>query len=359
MLEVELMKALPGFNLDVSFSMDGEVLGILGPSGSGKTMTLQCLAGLARPDKGSIRLNGRLLFDSSARVNLPPRVRRMGVVFQSYSLFPHLSTAENIAYGIRHSPRCEVDEQVSLLVDRMRLVGLEDRRPAQLSAGQQQRVAIARALAPEPEVLLLDEPLSALDPLTKEHLEMELMELRDFYRGGIILVTHDLAEAYRLSSRLAVYESGRVLQCGPKEEVASCPTNRRVARMMGMKNCLEGFVAENGDSGVWVTVPGLNTRLRVSPNGHRSPEANRPVAVGVYPQHVRVVGGPGQNTVLAWLDRKMDAIASVGCRFRLDAGSAGPLYLEAVFRESLARSLENGQRCHLHLPPERLTIVDG
>ncbi len=357
MLEVELKRTLPGFNLDIGFSTDGEVLGILGPSGSGKTMTLQCIAGLVRPDEGSIRLNDRVLFDSSKRVNLPPQVRNVGLVFQNYSLFPHLSTTENIAYGIRNRPRPEAYERVRLLVEKMRLTGLENRHPRQLSAGQQQRVAVARALAPEPEVLLLDEPFSALDSLTKEHLASEIMEVQDFYKGSIILVTHDLAEAYRLCSRLAVYESGKVLQCGPKEKIVSSPANRKVARMMGLRNCLDGFVTEIGDSSVWVTIPGLDTKLRVVANGHRGLTANQPVGVGIHPEYVRVAEGPGQNTLLGSLDRTVNAITSVSGYFRLDAHSGEAPYLEAVFPNSGALSLANGQRCYLRLPPEHLTII--
>ncbi len=358
MLEVELKRRLPGFNLDISFSIDGEVLGILGPSGSGKTMTLQCIAGLVRPDQGSIKLNGRVLFDSSKRVNLPARVRNVGLVYQNYSLFPHLSAAENIAYGIHNRPRSEADERVRLLVRKMRLSGLEDRRPRQLSAGQQQRVAMARALAPEPEVLLLDEPFSALDSLTKEHLQLEIMEVQEFYKGSIILVTHDLAEAYRLSSRLAVYEGGKILQCGPKELIVSSPANRKVARMMGMRNCLDGFIAEVGDSDVWVTISGLDTRLRVATNNHKSLTANQPVAVGVYPQYVRVAEGPGQNTFLGSLDRMADAITSVHCRFRLDGRPGETAYVEAVFPNSGVQSLSNGEQYYVHLPPEHVTIID-
>ncbi len=357
MLEVELKRTLPGFNLDVGFSIDGEVLGILGPSGSGKTMTLQCIAGLARPDQGSIKLNGRVLFDSSKRVNLPPQVRNVGLVFQNYSLFPHLSTTGNIAYGIRNRPRSEADERVRLLVKRMRLTGLENRHPRQLSAGQQQRVAVARALAPEPEVLLLDEPFSALDSLTKERLESEIMEVQDFYKGSIILVTHDLAEAYRLSSRLAIYESGKMLQCGPKEKIVSNPANRKVARMMGMRNCLEGFIAEIGESGVWVTVPELDSRLRVAANGHRGLAINQLVGLGIHPEYVRIVEGDGQNTLPGSLDRVVEAVTSASCHFRLDARPGEASYLEAVLPNSGARSLSNGQQYYLHLPPEHLSII--
>lgn len=357
MLEVELRKTLPGFVLDAGFSMDGEVLGILGPSGSGKTMTLQCIAGLVRPDRGAIRLNGRVLFDSSRRVNLAPQVRRVGLVFQNYGLFPHLSARDNIAYGIRHRTRSETEQRVRLLLEKMRLTGLENRRPRQLSAGQQQRVAVARALAPEPDVLLLDEPFSALDSLTRQHLESEIAEVRDFYRGEIILVTHDLAEAYRMSSKLAIYESGRLLQCGPKEKVVSCPANRKVARMIGMRNCLDGRIADVRNGEVWVTLSGRDTRLRAAADGWQGLAAGQPVTLGIHPEYVRIVEGPGPNVVPGSLDRTVEAITSVACHFRLEGAPGQAPALEAVIPGPGARPPGTGEPCYLHLPPEHLAII--
>ncbi len=375
MLEVELRKSLPGFVLDAGFSMDGEILGILGPSGSGKTMTLQCIAGLVRADRGSIRLNGRVLFDSSRRVNLAPQVRRVGLVFQNYGLFPHLSAWDNIAYGMRRRSRSETEGRVRLLMDKMRLTGLEHRRPRQLSAGQQQRVAVARALAPEPDVLLLDEPFSALDSLTRQHLESEIAEVRDFYRGEIILVTHDLAEAYRMSSKLAIYESGRLLQCGPKEQVVSCPANRKVARMIGMRNCLDGRISDVRDGEVWVTLSGPGTRLRAAADGRQGLAAGQPVTLGIHPEFVRIVEGPGPNVVPGSLERKAEAITSVVCHFRLEGAPPEAPDLEAVLPVTAvfpgagalpgtsalpgagAPPVSGGGRYHLHLPPEHLAII--
>ena len=223
MLEVKIRKSLPGFSLDVAFNVDREILAIIGPSGSGKTMTLLCIAGLIRPDEGYVRLNGKVLWDSARGLSLPPRQRKVGFVFQNYALFPHLTVYDNIAFGIRHLPRREVDERVSRLLDRMNIQGLGHRYPGQLSGGQQQRVAVARALAPEPEVLLMDEPFSALDAQVKERLEDELLALQNFYQGTVLFVTHDLAEGYRVSSRMAVYESGRILQCDSKQKVIAAP----------------------------------------------------------------------------------------------------------------------------------------
>jgi molybdate transport system ATP-binding protein len=261
LLKVEINRTLPGFKLDVALSVNGEVLGILGPSGSGKTMTLLCIAGLIHPDSGFIQLNDRVLFDSSKKLNLQPKDRNVGFVFQNYALFPHLSAGNNIAYGIRHQPKKEVDRRVQLLIENMGLSGLQNRYPSELSAGQQQRVAVARALAPEPDILLLDEPFSALDSLTKEQLEMQILDLRQFYKGHIILVTHDLAEAYRLSSRIAVYDTGKIAQCDLKEKIISSPVNRTVARITRFRNFMDGVITGITNKQVRVTVPDLDTSL--------------------------------------------------------------------------------------------------
>jgi molybdate transport system ATP-binding protein len=184
LLEIRLKKSLPGFRLDVAFSVGSEVLAILGPSGSGKTMTLQCIAGLVCPDEGYIRLNNKVLLDSTAGVCLPPRMRKVGFVFQNYALFPHLTVKENVAFGIRNLHCPEGATRVAHWLEKMNISGLDNRYPRQLSAGQQQRVALARALAAEPEILLLDEPFSALDTQVKERLELELANLQSYYRGN-------------------------------------------------------------------------------------------------------------------------------------------------------------------------------
>jgi molybdate transport system ATP-binding protein len=359
MLEVKIKRTLPGFSLDVVFSVNEEVLGIIGPSGSGKTMTLQCIAGLIQPDQGLIKLNDKVLFDSSERVNLPPQVRKVGLVFQNYALFPHLTTVQNIAYGICNCPRQEVNERVDTLIKKMNLNGLQNRYPKQLSSGQQQRVAIARALAPEPEVLLMDEPFSALDSMVKEQLEVEVMNLQKFYRGHIILVTHNLAEAYRLSSKLAVYESGRVIQCDQREKVVSSPVNKKVARITKFSNLMDGIITEIKDSSVWVTIPELDTILKVIADGHKGLVVNQSVTIGIRPEYVRINQVPGQNTFLSSLDRMVESIATTNCFFYLDTSSSESYYIETIFPKSDVRFLKNGQPYYLYLPPENLAIIAG
>jgi ABC-type sulfate/molybdate transport systems ATPase subunit len=173
-LEIQIEKELLDFTLDVSFRAEAEPLSILGPSGAGKTILLRCIAGLERPDRGKVMLNNRSFFDSEARVNTPARQRRIGMLFQSYALFPNRTVAENVGFGLKGVSRDEQSKRIADLIKRTHLAGLEDRYPRELSGGEQQRVALARALAIEPEALLLDEPLSALDTHLRSQIEMQL-----------------------------------------------------------------------------------------------------------------------------------------------------------------------------------------
>ena len=357
MLKVEINKTLLGFKLDVAFSVDGEVLGILGPSGSGKTMTLNCIAGLLRPDSGFMQLNDRVLFDAAQKINLPSRDRNVGLVFQNYALFPHLTASENIAYGIRHQSRAEVKHRVQTLIEEMGLEGLQNRYPQQLSAGQQQRVAVARALAPEPEILLLDEPFSALDSLTKEQLEMQILELRKFYKGHIILVTHDLVEAYRLSSRIAVYDAGKIIQCDRKEKIISSPANQKVARMTRFRNFMDGVITEIKDKNIWVSIPDLSTNLKVAANGHKNLAVNQPITIGVRSEYIQAVVAPGQNTFLGTLNSSVENLSSINCYFDLKTETNDSYCLEAAFPKSVAPLLSDGQYLYLYLPPEQIVII--
>ena len=357
MLKVEINRTLSGFKLDVAFSVSGEVLGILGPSGSGKTMTLLCIAGLLPPDRGFIQLNDRVLFDSSKKMNLQPKDRNVGFVFQNYALFPHLSAGDNIAYGIHHQPKKEVDRRVQLLIENMGLNGLRNRYPRELSAGQQQRVAVARALAPEPEILLLDEPFSALDSLTKEQLEMQILDLRQFYKGQIILVTHDLAEAYRLSSRIAIYDAGKIAQCDLKDKIISAPVNRKVARLTRFRNFMDGIITEVKDKQVWVNVPSLNAKLQVAANGHKDLAVNQTITIAVRSEHIQAVTAPGQNILQGTLNSSVENLASINCYFDLKTNTDISYRLEAAFAKADAPPLADTRSYYLYLPPEQMVIM--
>lgn len=235
-LEVAITKSLPGFTLDVSFSADREPVGLLGASGAGKTMVLRAIAGLVRPDAGRIVLDRHVLFDSDKSIEEPTRSRKVGLLFQHYALFPHLTVEENIAFGLKHLGADEQNRRTSEQVAAMRLIGFEKRYPRELSGGQQQRVALARALAPQPDALLLDEPFSALDTHLRSELEHQLRESIRDYPGVTLIVSHNLEELYRLCSEFVVLEKGSVIARGTRDGIFGHPPNRATARLTGCKN---------------------------------------------------------------------------------------------------------------------------
>ena len=235
-LEAEFHHKLPGFTLRVSFHSSGGVLGLLGASGAGKSLTLRALCGLESPREGRIVLNGRVLFDSRKGIRLRPAERRIGMVFQDYALFPHLTVEQNIAFGLAHRPPEERARKVSEWARLAAIEPLLHRFPAELSGGQRQRVALARALAMEPEALLLDEPFSALDAHLRNQLEERLRELLAGFRGITVFVTHDRNETYRLSDRMVVLAAGRVAASGTPREIFERPGTVEVARLTGCKN---------------------------------------------------------------------------------------------------------------------------
>ncbi len=267
MLEIAVRKHLPRFQLDVSFAAKDGLVAIFGPSGSGKSLTLQCVAGLAKPDAGRITIGERPVFDSSTGLNLRPQDRRVGYVFQDYALFPHMTVRENIGYGLHRCARQEKVGQVGRMVELMRLEGLEERYPGQLSGGQQQRVAIARALVTQPELLLLDEPFSALDSPIRSRLYAELLEVLEGLSITALLVTHDLTEAFTLSKTMAVFDGGRVLQVGPRDEVLRRPSSRAVARFTATKNIFRGQVVSKSDDRLWVQAGDMVVCTCLAPYG--------------------------------------------------------------------------------------------
>lgn len=227
----------------------GELVALVGPSGCGKTTLLRIIAGFERPDAGNVLLAG------SSMISVPPEARRVGIVFQDYALFPHMSVAGNIGYGLRFGIRlggAEREERVRELLSLVGLTGYGDRRPQELSAGQQQRVAIARAVAPRPDVLLLDEPMSALDALLREELRSELRRLQRELGITTLHVTHDQEEAIAIADRVAVMHDGRLDQVGKPQEVYFKPATGFVARFVGGGNILDARVAEVGSPTITV-----------------------------------------------------------------------------------------------------------
>jgi len=234
---------------DLSLAIrDGEFLTLLGPSGCGKTTTLRMIAGFVSPTTGRIVLGGRVLSSAEDRIVVPPERRGMGMVFQSYAVWPHLTAAQNVAYPLRRAGlgRAEMERRTHDALALVHLDGMDARYPHELSGGQQQRVALARALVMEPAVLLLDEPLSNLDAQLREELRVELRELHARLRVTVVYVTHDQSEAMALSDRIAVVLAGRVAQVGAPRELYERPTDPAVAAFVGAANFLPGEIVAGG-----------------------------------------------------------------------------------------------------------------
>ncbi|MBR4448126.1 sulfate/molybdate ABC transporter ATP-binding protein [Methanobrevibacter sp.] len=235
-LKVDIQKELKEFDLDVEFEMEKRRLGILGPSGCGKSMTLKSIAGIVDPDKGIVSLTTdeeTVYFDSNKKINLKPQKRNVGYLFQNYALFPNMTVEENVAIGL---PKDDDGKRVSQMIKRFHLEGLEKRYPRQLSGGQQQRVALARILAYRPDVILLDEPFSAMDTFLKEQLRLELVNLLKDFEGFSIMVTHDRDEAFQFCDELIVLDEGKIIAKGDTYDVFENPRKVQVARLTGCKN---------------------------------------------------------------------------------------------------------------------------
>ncbi len=236
-LIVDIHKDLGGFVLDAAFEAENGITSLLGPSGCGKSLTLKCIAGIEKPDRGHIELDGRVLFDSAKHVNLRPQQRRVGYLFQNYALFPNMTVRQNILCGLnREKDRTRKKERLTEMLRMMRLEGLERHKPSQLSGGQQQRVALARILVSDPGLLLLDEPFSALDAHLRDSLKVELRDLLQSFGREVLMVTHNREEAYNMSASIAVMDKGRLLSMKPTKELFADPGSVPAAILTGCKN---------------------------------------------------------------------------------------------------------------------------
>jgi molybdate transport system ATP-binding protein len=234
-LSVNITKNFKDFNLSIKFDTSDTTLGILGASGCGKSLTLQSIAGIVTPDSGRIILNGKVLFDSALKINLPPQKRKVGYLFQNYALFPNMTVEQNIRTGI-HGNKTEQEDIVKKMIDAFNLMGLEKQYPSHLSGGQQQRVALARIMASDTDVLLLDEPFSALDYYLKEQLQEQLLEMIKEYKKDVILVTHNRDEAFRFCPSLVIMDHGHLICKGKLNDIFQNPNYLVAARLTGCKN---------------------------------------------------------------------------------------------------------------------------
>ncbi len=260
-LIVDIHRDFGGFVLDAAFEAENGITCLLGPSGCGKSLTLKCIAGIEKPDRGHIELDGIVLYDSEKRINLPPQKRRVGYLFQNYALFPNMTVRQNILCGLnRERSRDEKERRLQDMLQLMQLTGLENHKPAQLSGGQQQRVALARILVSEPRMLMLDEPFSALDAHLRDSLKVELRDMLAKYGKEVLMVTHSRDEAYNMSSRIAVMDKGKLLCLKDTKDLFADPGNTQAAILTGCKN-----IAPARKTGPYeVEVPSWGVRLQTS-----------------------------------------------------------------------------------------------
>ena len=234
-LEVDIRKKCNTFELNVHFVHDKGILGVLGASGCGKSMTLKCIAGIETPDEGRIVLDGRVLFDSAKKINLPPQKRRVGYLFQNYALFPHMTVEQNILAGVKGTA-AEKKEILHKYLKLFYLTDLKDAYPGSLSGGQQQRTALARIFASEPDILMLDEPFSALDDYLKWQVELQLYDILKLYAGNILFVSHSRDEIYRFCDDVIVLSEGEIAADTSKKDLFEAPQTLAASELSGCKN---------------------------------------------------------------------------------------------------------------------------
>jgi spermidine/putrescine ABC transporter ATP-binding subunit len=321
---------------------EGEFLSLLGPSGCGKTTTLNLIAGFVEPTAG------RVLIDGEDVTSRPAHLRGLGVVFQSYALFPHLSVFENVAFGLRERrvPAAEIGRRVGDALELVRLDRLGRQRPAELSGGMQQRVALARALVYRPRVVLLDEPLAALDKKLREGMRDELRAIQRSVGITSVFVTHDQAEALGLSDRIAVMNSGRIEQLGAPREIYERPATRFVADFIGASTVLRGrAVAQD----LVTLAPGLTVRVAAG----EALRAGDEVELAIRPERVGLAGGAGEGTAEA----RIEGLVYQGSMTEVTARLGDGQRVLAFVTEPAPMPLLPGQIVHLHLPPEAFMVL--
>lgn len=335
--------AVRDFNLVVE---EGEFVSILGPSGCGKTTVLRCIAGFEQPDTGKVKLYDCVVND------LPPERRDVGMVFQSYALFPNMTVGQNIAFPlmIKGRPKLEQAKRVSELLELVQLQGLENRYPRQLSGGQQQRVALARALAKQPKVLLLDEPLSALDAKIREELRVEIRRIQTALAITTIYVTHDQEEALSISDRVVVMNQGVIQQVGTPMYIYKRPENLFVARFVGTTNLFPGQVMED-HLFLW-----RDRALRVAdaarwPKGTQAMLAIRPEAMGLAQSEAQIP--EGFNAISA----RVEPLTFLGSIARVTLQAEGNTIVKVDLPAEVAANLALGQQVYVYFSPEAGVVV--
>lgn len=341
------VKAVDGISFEVA---EGGFFTLLGPSGCGKSTTLRCIAGLEKPEDGEISVSGRPVYSKNKSIAVPPHKRNMGMVFQSYAIWPHMTVFENVAYPLRVAKKFsgkEIKEKVEKALELVKLTGLESRPAPYLSGGQQQRLALARALVREPKVLLLDEPLSNLDAKLREHMRLELRDLQRRIRVTTIYVTHDQMEALALSNVIAVMQDGQIMQMGAPREMYDLPNCKFVADFFGATNFVEGKLTEQSSGQATVETKHGILRCPV-PEGLVGDN----ILVSVRPENIDVLRDPGSadNVFAATVEASAFLGEFMDCRMNV-----GGTELRVRVHPSLG--LRRGESVYLRFPPESCMVV--
>lgn len=309
-LSVEIQKQLGSFRLEVQFEAERETLALLGASGCGKSVTLRCIAGVLKPDAGKIILDGQTLYDSAARINLPPQKRQIGYLFQQYALFPNMTVRQNIAVAVRD--RQQRERVVNEKLRQFQLESVAEQRPGQLSGGQQQRTALARILASAPRAILLDEPFSALDSYLKYQLELELADTLSQFSGSILWVSHDRDEVFRNCDRVCVIDQGHSQSVGTLEDLFRRPGTEAAARLSGCKNFTDAV-----PKGSSILLPEWGITLSC---GQTVPEDVR--RMGIRAHHVRLSPTDAENAFPCTVVRVIEDVFSTIVLLRPDGARA-------------------------------------
>ncbi|MER3456282.1 MAG: ABC transporter ATP-binding protein [candidate division GAL15 bacterium] len=342
----QLVRAVDDVTLEAP---EGKILTLLGPSGCGKTTTLRCIAGLERPDDGEIRFGDRVLFSRAPSVFVPPEHRQIGMVFQSYAIWPHMTVFENVAYPlrVRRVPSAEVRKRVQAALELVGLAALADRPAPYLSGGQQQRVALARALVYEPQVLLLDEPLSNLDAKVREQVREELRALQRQLNITTVYVTHDQVEALSLSDVVAVMRDGKLLEVGSPRELYERPRTRFVAQFLGTTNLVPGRLVRVEHGTAWVETD--HGTLQARADGVELRAGDR-VLASVRPEHVAIEAPPPEEATV-WQGTVRSALfEGSATKYRIEVGDLPLLaYGETGWNP--------GDRVALRFDPDKVVLL--
>lgn len=343
---VEIEKDFGSFYLNVAFEGENEIIGLLGASGSGKSMTLRCIAGIEKPNRGKIILNGTTLFDSERKINLTPQERRAGLLFQSYALFPNMTVYQNIQAGARREKdRIRRTQLTDEFIDQFGLRSLVHHYPHQLSGGQQQRTALARILVSSPDILLLDEPFSALDSHLRFFLEQEVGDVIRAFGKPVLFVSHDQGEVYRLSDKIAVMHNGAIETFGRKEDVFQNPRTENAALLTGFRNISPSDRTDDG------RVFARDWGLTLAVSGSSEPGDS----IGF--RAADLLPGPGENEFRARVVEAIENPFSYLIRLRPESGNGSGTILWEVGKEDWLRIRSDAVT--LRLPPDRIALLTG